>query len=124
MESFLVRRPVEIKVLNYKWTVVQVKRPFDRRPFPEFARQADFEPVLPERRKAVKVQARVSVDRDESTARLEAGGDPSAHRPEFSHVHGVVEQVGGDRQVEVLGQSEASSILDKIVDAKWMRLFL
>ena len=118
-QRLLVGLDAEVVVLQPDGgAVLQVERPGDRRPLHEFALDARLEPVLPVRRGAAEVECGVRVDRDEPPARLEAAGDPPAHRPEFRPVPGVVQQVGGDGQVEFRRQGVAAHVLHEVVDAR------
>src|SRR5205823_1591801 len=88
-QRLLVDLHAEVIVLDGQGTIVQVKGPGDRRPLPEFTREADVETISPERRELIIVQAGVGVDCDETPARPQAPSYPPAHRPEFGPVPGV-----------------------------------
>ena len=109
---------VEAVVLQGEGAFGQVERPGERRALPGGTDQRGVEAVAPVRRGGGEIQRGVGIHGDEASARLEVAGDGRVHLLQFGAVAGVIQQIGGNHQVELGLAGDCARITCVVLDAE------
>jgi len=98
--------------------------PGDRRSFLKRPGDARLEPIFAKGRRSGKIEARIGIDRDESTAWFQATGDATAHCRQLLPVARVIQQISRHNQAKLVHELQIPRIPHRIVDSQAVHPFL